>query len=122
MGKYVVEAGDTLDSIAKMKGFTSWVPLQMVNRLTRPYSLKVGQVLELCYRHKVMSGESVHMIASKYGLTFEELLPMNPQLFDREFIYEGHMVCVRPAVKRIMCGYKGAYTIGMHDAAGHRLE
>merc|ERR1712072_1129440 len=67
--KYVVEAGDTLDSIAKMKGFTSWVPLQMVNRLTRPYSLKVGQVLELCYRHKVMAGESVHMIASKYGLT-----------------------------------------------------
>jgi LysM repeat protein len=45
--KYVVEAGDTLQSIAKAKGFTSWVPLQMLNRLTRPYALEVGQVLEL---------------------------------------------------------------------------
>jgi uncharacterized surface protein with fasciclin (FAS1) repeats/LysM repeat protein len=114
--KYVVEAGDTLDSIAKAKGFTSWVPLQMVNRLTRPYGLAVGQVLELCYRHKVMQGESIYDIASKYGLTLDELLPMNPQLFDRAFIYEGQEVCVMPALKRIMCGYKGAYTIGQKDA------
>merc|ERR1711918_207267 len=37
--KYVVEVGDTLDTIAKAKGFSSWVPLQMINRLTSPYHL-----------------------------------------------------------------------------------
>jgi hypothetical protein len=60
-----------------------------------------------------MTGESVFDIAQKYGLsTIDELLPMNPQLFDSQFIYEGQEVCVMPALKRIMCGYRGPYTIG----------
>jgi len=110
--KYVVEEGDTLASIAKKKGFDTWVPLQMVNRLTT-LNLKVGQVLDLCYRHRVMTGETIYAIAEKYGLSFDELYPLNPQLFDKQFIYKDQYICVMPALKRIMCGYKGAYTIGV---------
>jgi len=110
--KYVVEEGDTLASIANKKGFDSWVPLQMVNRLTS-LTLSVGQVLDLCYRHRVMTNETIYGIADKYGLSFDELYPLNPQLFDKQFIYEGQDVCVMPALKRIMCGYRGAYTIGV---------
>jgi LysM repeat protein len=60
--KYVVEEGDTLASIAEKKGFDSWVPLQMVNRLTT-LTLSVGQVLDLCYRHRVMTNETIYGIA-----------------------------------------------------------
>merc|ERR1711998_250333 len=113
--KYIVEEGDTLATIAKKEGFDTWVPLQMVNRLTT-LTLQVGQVLDLCYRHRVMPNETIKGIADNYGLEFEELYPLNPQLFDRKFIYEGQDVCVMPALKRIMCGYKGAYTVGMTSA------
>jgi LysM repeat protein len=102
--KYIVNAGDTLESIAEKKNLDSWVPLQMVNRLTAPYNLVEGQVLDLCYRHKVAASETIFEIARKYGLTHTELYPMNPHLFDSQYIFAGQEVCIMPAMKRIMCG------------------
>jgi len=102
--RYVVQDGDTLESIAAANKFDSWVPLQMINRLSAPYNLVAGQVLDLCYRHRVASSETIYDIARKYGLSYTELFPMNPHLFDSEFIFAGQEVCVMPAMKRIMCG------------------
>jgi LysM repeat protein len=76
--------------------------------MSAPYALTVGQVLTLCYRHKVVSGESVLAIAQKYGLKLSELLPFNPDLFDTQLIYPNQEVCVMPQLKRIMCGNQGA--------------
>jgi len=102
--KYVVQDGDTLESIAAANKFDSWVPLQMINRLSAPYNLVQGQVLDLCYKHRVAASETIYDIARKYGLSYTELYPMNPHLFDSEFIFAGQEVCVMPAMKRIMCG------------------
>jgi LysM repeat protein len=76
----------------------------MINRLSAPYNLVQGQVLDLCYKHRVAASETIYDIARKYGLSYTELYPMNPHLFDSEFIFAGQEVCVMPAMKRIMCG------------------
>jgi LysM repeat protein len=113
---YIVQAGDTLDGIAKSVGMESFVTLQMLNRLPTPDLIVPGQSINTCYMHTVHEGESLYSIATKYGRTYQELLPFNPDLFDIGYLYVGQKICVQPALRRFLCGWPSEHAIA-RDAA-----
>lgn len=79
---YKVKKGDTLSGIAKAHG-TTYQKLAALNGIANPNKIYVGQVLKIpgtspSYKiHTVKSGESLSVIASKYGTTYQALAKYN---------------------------------------------
>lgn len=112
-----VKSGESLIKIAR-KYNVSTKDIIRLNNLKKPYRLYVGQKLKIpvkakpkkvsskkirkyqtyCkVKHKVKRGESLSLIASRYGLSLKSLKLMNNLKSNR--IYPGQILCVRKGVK-----------------------
>lgn len=91
---YVVQAGDTLASIAARFG-TTVKRLAMDNGLDNTYGLTVGQallILRADREHIVQQGESLYSIARQHRMTVVELLQNNPQLIENQDLRPGEVI------------------------------
>ncbi|MBE6718004.1 MAG: LysM peptidoglycan-binding domain-containing protein [Ruminococcaceae bacterium] len=93
---YVVQPGDTLESIAREYG----VPLSRLisqNELTDTENLAVGQTIVILYAEEVYtvrSGDTLASIANSYGTTINNLLQNNPQLMGKTEVFEGQTLII----------------------------
>lgn len=107
---YTVVAGDTLFFLARRFGTTVDVLLRANPQITDPNRLSIGQVI--CVpsgaptpppgvtcpagftTHTVVAGETLFMIARRFGITVSELLAANPQITDPNNLMVGQVICV----------------------------
>ncbi|MEG1930660.1 MAG: LysM peptidoglycan-binding domain-containing protein [Anaerovorax sp.] len=89
---HTVIAGDTLYTLS-YKYHVSVPVLMQVNKILNPYNLRVGQKICIPSRdpngpapvckgayYKVMTGDTLYMIAKKYKITLDALITANPTL------------------------------------------
>lgn len=93
---YVVQPGDTLDSIAREYG----VPLSRLiaqNELNEMGDITVGQSIVILYPNEVYTvkqGDTLAGIAESYGVTVNQLLRNNPSLKGVGEIFAGQSVII----------------------------
>ena len=93
---YVVQPGDTLDSIAREFG----VPLSRLisqNDLSSSGEITVGQTVVITYPDQiyvVQSGDTLESIAQNYGVSVNQLLRNNPNLNGVGDIFEGQTIII----------------------------
>lgn len=93
---YVVQAGDTITSIAN-KFEVSEKRLILENGLTSSVDLVVGQTIVITYPEEVYivkEGDTLLEIASKFGVSMMQLYRNNPFLWDREYIIPGEEIVI----------------------------
>lgn len=96
MDIYVVQPGDTLDSIAEITG----APVDRLildNGLEELQHLVVGQALVIVYpkeTYTVLEGDTLEGIAASHDISLIQLLRNNPYLSDREYIYPGETLVI----------------------------
>ncbi len=104
MDIYVVQPGDTIDSIAALYGVAANRLIQD-NGLKNPFDLVQGQTIVIARpskEHTVQEGDTVAGIASLYGVTVMQLLRNNSFLNDREYIIPGETLVISyPAEREI---------------------
>ncbi|MDF2906266.1 MAG: hypothetical protein K0R34_1587 [Herbinix sp.] len=86
---YVVQMGDTIDSIAQRFNVTT-AKLINENNLTVPDNLVVGQTIIITYPTQlyiVKEGDSLDSIAEAFNVTVMHLFRNNPHLTIRQNIY-----------------------------------
>lgn len=96
MDIYIVQPGDTVDSIAETYG-VSVEKLILENGLDNPYSLVPGQTIIITYparTHVVAEGETLGGITETYGISLMQLLRNNSFLLDRNNIYPGETLVI----------------------------
>ena len=94
---YIVQPGDTIDSIAYNHGITAY-KLISDNGLDYARNLVPGQALIIIYptiTHTVQMGETLDSIASRYNITSMQILKNNPFLYNREYIYPGESLAIQ---------------------------
>lgn len=95
---HVVQAGETIDSIARRYG-VSISRIALDNGLREPYALALGQALVILRPeqvHTVASGETLLSIARAYNVSPLQLLRNNPSLAEHpSLFYPGQTVAVR---------------------------
>jgi LysM repeat protein len=132
-GPYTVRSGDTLGTIASRHG-TSISKLVNLNELRNPNLIRIGQVLEIpaggtsggegsstsetpaggATGHTVRAGETIGGIASRYGISQQQLITANG-LTD-EWVYIGqHLLLVPPAGSGPTGGGTSSYTVQAGD-------
>ena len=96
---YIVQNGDTLDSIAKKTGVSSNV-IASINSLEPLYSPQPGDKLvipvqnnSLFERYEKKKGDSLYKIAQLYNTTVDTLAKING-LSTSEYIYPGNVLLV----------------------------
>lgn len=93
---YVVQPGDTLDSIAREYG----VPLSRLitqNELDESGDITVGQSIVILYPDEVYTvkmGDTLAGIAESYGVTVNQLLRNNPSLKGEDEIFTGQSIII----------------------------
>jgi spore germination protein len=93
---HVVEAGDTITSIA-YKYEVSETRLIRENGITNPTDLVIGQTIVITYPQEiyiVKKGDALSEIALKYGISIMQLYQNNPHLWDRKYIYPGEELII----------------------------
>ncbi len=88
---HVVQAGDTIESIAEKYKVTP-AKLMRDNGLSLQDILVIGQTIVIVYPEQVYivkEGDSLAGIASENEISLMQLLQNNPFLSDREYIYPG---------------------------------
>ena len=93
---YIVQIGDTIDSIAERYGLNV-ERLIYDNNLRRPVELVEGQALVIVYpkqSHIVQAGDTLQDIADTYNVSMMQILRNNPYLSDREFLYPGETIVI----------------------------
>ena len=71
---------DTVESIAKRYGY-DWVTFLLLNRnLKNPNDLAPKQYLYHALVYVVSDGDTLYSIATKYGITWQDLANLNPQI------------------------------------------
>ena len=117
-GTYVVARGDTLRNIAARMGFNVSDMIAANPQLWNPNLIYAGQVINLpgsssgtTYydyngyptnygnygsgsTYTVQWGDTLRMIATRYGTTVENLMALNPQISNRHWIYAGQVLRV----------------------------
>lgn len=94
---HVVQAGDTINSIADQYGITS-AKLIQDNGLQPKDSLVPGQTIVIVYPDQiyiVKEGDTLAGIAAENGISVMQLLQNNPFLSDRQYIYPGEELVIR---------------------------
>ena len=109
MDIYVVQPGDTIESIAE-RYETSVNKLIQENGIDNPYSLVPGQTIIITYpsqTHIVSEGDTLDRIADYYGVTLLQLLRNNSFLSDRSYIFPGESLVIsyNTSEKLITNGY-----------------
>lgn len=94
---YVVQPGDTIDTIANSFGITV-DKLIRDNELTNPKQLVPGEVIIIAYpaqTYTVQHGDTLETIAASNNISVNELLRNNPFLLDVEYIFPGEVLVIR---------------------------
>jgi spore germination protein len=101
---YVVQQGDTINSIAdRYKKDTD--RLIQENGLMNPGDLAIGQVIVIVYPkqiYTVQEGDTLQGIADKNGVTVKQIYRNNPYLLERENIYPGENLVITYEDEKIM--------------------
>lgn len=93
---YVVQPGDTLESIAREYG----VPLSRLisqNELEEERGITPGQTIVILYPNQVytvQSGDTLESVAQSYGVTVNQLLRNNPSLRGKGEIFVGQTLII----------------------------
>jgi spore germination protein len=93
---YVVQQGDTINSIADKYGIS---PERLItdNGLTTPYSLAVGQTLVITKPsiiYTVKDGDTLAEIAEAFQVTVLQLLGNNPELAGGQYLFAGETLVI----------------------------
>ena len=93
---HVVQAGETIDSIAQ-KYEKSVESIIQDNELVNPYNLATGQAIVIVYPtevYTIQEGDTLEGIANSYNVSILQLYRNNPFLADREFIFPGETIVI----------------------------
>ncbi|MDF2904811.1 MAG: hypothetical protein K0R34_132 [Herbinix sp.] len=93
---YVVQEGDTIESIAERFGVSA-ERLTYDNGFSSPVRLIIGQALIIAYpkqTHIVQEGDSLQGIADLYQVSVMQILRNNSFLSDREYIIPGETLII----------------------------
>jgi spore germination protein len=93
---YIVQPGDTIDSISQRYG-VSVAKLIQDNELINPYRLVPGQTILIVSPEQiyiVQEGDTLSSIATAHGITLMQLLRNNPFLSNRDYIYPGETLVI----------------------------
>jgi spore germination protein len=93
---YVVQQGDTVDSIAQKYGIEA-ATLISDNGILTPYQLVVGQTLVITYPaqvYTVKEKDTLAGIAAAFHVTVMQLLRNNPKLANRKYIYPSETLII----------------------------
>ena len=99
-GIYYAQRGDTLRKIAARFGTTVDAILRSNPQITNPNIIYVGQAITLpgsssAQTHTVQRGETLRIIANRYGTTVNAILALNPNITNPNLIYVGQRIRVR---------------------------
>ncbi|MDD3416235.1 MAG: LysM peptidoglycan-binding domain-containing protein [Lachnospiraceae bacterium] len=93
---YIVQKGDTINSISDKYGIT-FDKLIQDNGLKFPYNLVIGQSIVIAIPkqvHTIQEGETLQNIAETYNVSLMQILRNNPFLSDWEYIYPGETIVI----------------------------
>lgn len=96
METYIVQNGDTLETIASSYGI-SVNKLIQDNDLTDPMHLVPGEAIIIVHpsqTYAVQDGDTLETIASFHNISVNELLRSNPFLSNRDYIYPGEVLAI----------------------------
>jgi LysM repeat protein len=98
-GTYIVQSGDTLYGIARRSGGSVSDVLAANPAISSASWIYSGQVLNLpaaapAY-YTVQSGDTLRIIANRYGTSVYSLQSLNPQVYNVNWIYTGQVIRVR---------------------------
>ncbi len=94
---HVVQAGDTIQSIAEYYGI-SVATLILDNGLDDPDNLVIGQSIVIAYpeiTYVVKEGDTLEDIANSFNVSVIQLLINNPYLSERDYIYPGDIIVIK---------------------------
>jgi tyrosinase len=100
---YIVQRGDTLRIIANRFGTTVTAILQLNPQITNPNLIFPGQVIRVragspptdgFQSYIVQRGDTLRIIATRFGTTVQALLILNPQITNPNLIFPGQVVRV----------------------------
>lgn len=112
-GTYVVQRGDTLSAIARRFGTTVQAILAANPQITNPNLIFPGQVLAIPGAgpgpeppppppppppggtYVVQRGDTLTVIARRFGTTIQAILVLNPQITNPNVIFPGQVIRVR---------------------------
>ena len=100
---YVVQPGDTIESIAAKYQVSPYRLIQM-NELTNPDSLVVGQTIVILIPevvYTVQEGDTLYGIADAHGISIVELYQNNPQLVTETQLYPGEELVIKYQTDRL---------------------
>jgi LysM repeat protein len=97
---YYAQRGDTLRKIAARYGTTLDAILKLNPQIKNPNIIYVGQAITVSGQassqtHTVQRGETLRIIANKYGTSVDALLALNPNIKNPNLIYVGQVIKVR---------------------------
>jgi LysM repeat protein len=102
---YVIQSGDTLRKLAYRWGVTVSDILAVNLQINNPSLIYVGQVINIpgggsssgynpSY-YTVQRGDTLRIIANRYGTTVYNLQVLNPQIWNPNWIYAGMVIRVQ---------------------------
>jgi spore germination protein len=94
---YVVQAGDTITSIANKFGVLE-ARLVIENGIINPTDLVIGQTIVITNPKEtyiVKAGDTLPEISLNHGISIMQLFQNNPYLWDRKYIYPGEELIIR---------------------------
>jgi tyrosinase len=104
---YIVQRGDTLRIIANRFGTTVTAILQLNPQITNPNLIFPGQVIRLgagappppppdgFQSYIVQRGDTLRIIAARFGTTAQALINLNPQITNPNLIFPGQVIRIR---------------------------
>ena len=95
---YYVQRGDTLRKIAVKFGTSVDVLIKLNPQISNPNVIYVGQAITVpgsaASTYVVQRGDTLRIIANKFGTTVDALLKLNPKITNPNVIYVGQVINV----------------------------
>ncbi|MGE5404456.1 MAG: LysM peptidoglycan-binding domain-containing protein, partial [Candidatus Saccharibacteria bacterium] len=110
---YVVKAGDTMYLIAQRYGVPLNVLIFANPQITNPDLIVPGQIICIpasfpatCVGqlYTVKQGDTLFLIAQRYGVSLDALIAANPQIVNPDIIQPGQIICI-PVTARARTRY-----------------
>lgn len=95
---HTIQQGDTLASLATR--YQTTVPsIQALNPEFDPLNLPIGSIIcipsiQNMSRYVVLIGDTLYLIARRFGLTIEQIMSVNPQISDPNRIFPGQIIWI----------------------------